>query len=96
MTNHVSHRIGVDMGDREAEEVQSRVTAYKAEYNGAHYEAKKRDTSTDDEDDNEVADVEGEIGWKERLLDRLLVMTPDAFETLARFVRCEFSMSDGH
>jgi restriction system protein len=70
-------------------DAESRVKAYKAEYNKAYYEAKKlRDEGPVDADaaaEKEVEnEVESEIGWKETLLGRLLVMTPDAFERLAQ------------
>jgi restriction system protein len=73
---------------KDANEAETRVKAYKAEYNKAYYEAKRlrpsETPSEDDETEDAEAQVEVEIGWKERLLDRLLAMPPDAFERLAQ------------
>jgi restriction system protein len=70
---------------REPEEAVARLKAYKAEYNKAYYEKKRQLAGQDEDDDGvEEAEVESELGWKERLLDRLLSMSPDAFERLAQ------------
>ncbi len=52
------------------------------------YEAKKQrgtaPQSGDDDGEDAEAEVENEVGWKERLLDCLLGISPDAFERLAQ------------
>lgn len=62
-------------------DVRERVKAWKADYNRSYYEQKKRDAA-DEEEESEGGDAE--VGWKERLLDRLLTTSADAFERLAQ------------
>lgn len=69
---------------RDNDDAQTRVKAYKAEYNRAYQAAKRAGPKVDAEDEVDVAQVEGEVGWKETVLDRLLLMNPDAFERLAQ------------
>ena len=81
----------------DSDRVATLVKAYMADYNKAYYEAKKLSseslppigtTSERADDDRQIdeveAEVEREIGWKERLLEQLLSMPPDGFERLAQ------------
>jgi restriction system protein len=67
-----------------ADEIPDRVRTWKTEYNRAYYEKKKATADVLFDEDEEEAEAEPVLDWKEMLLDRLLEMQPDAFERLAQ------------
>ena len=80
------------------DELLSEVKRWRAEYNRRYLEQKRAqhtaeaDDSTDDLD--EQLDEESDPDWRDALLDRLLQMTPGAFERLAQRVLREAGFRD--
>jgi restriction system protein len=73
----------------DAQEVLARVKAWRADYNRRYHEERRQRAAVDalnevevEADDLEPDEVEPD--WKEVLLERLLDMSPDAFERLAQ------------
>ncbi|MYH00756.1 MAG: restriction endonuclease [Acidimicrobiaceae bacterium] len=64
-------------------DVLADVKAWRTEYN-RQYQARKRDELTDDDANEDL--LANEPDWTQQLLDRLLDLTPDAFERLAKRV----------
>lgn len=68
-------------------ETLRRVKEWRAEYNRRYQEKRRRSESDEDEiaqDEIAQVDADEERDWKDVLLDRLMKLTPDAFERLAQ------------
>lgn len=66
----------------DGDEVQARVKAWRADYNRRYQEERRQSSLA--EDDSPADDVVDEPQWKEQLLQRLMGMSPEAFERLAQ------------
>jgi|JI7StandDraft_1071085.scaffolds.fasta_scaffold204123_1 restriction system protein len=84
-------------GYEDGETLVAAVKQWRSEYN-KQYQARKRiaeQSEGDDGDDlDEVIDEEIEADWKDQVLDRLLQMSPGAFERLAQRLLREADFRD--
>lgn len=64
------------------EETIERAKAWRAEYRRRYHE--QRGQTASDDDDIDQIEPDGERDWKDVLIERLMKMTPDAFERLAQ------------
>ena len=64
----------------DADEMFQRVRAWRAEYNRRYHEQRRNAAFTGEDEEVEPSEPD----WKDVLLERLLKMTPDAFERLAQ------------
>jgi restriction system protein len=64
------------------QETIERAKAWRAEYNRRYRE--QRGQAPSDDDDIDQIEPDGERDWKDVLIERLMKMTPDAFERLAQ------------
>jgi len=80
-----------------AEALVASVKAWRSEYNKTYQARKRSETQAegvDDDDLDEVIDAAIEPDWRERVLDRLLQLSPGAFERLAQRLLREADFRD--